>query len=127
MNDSIPLYRADGSVCGSVTPQQLNALQAAGLVARLVRHRKGHINRAILHLRPGDPMPLSASALRGTRYAFRERLSCGRKWDLRHLGGSSDARTYAPPETRADFLRVVDDCSSRSVPPERQTPPIPPG
>jgi hypothetical protein len=46
-------------------------------VARVVRHRKGHINRAILFLRLGEPKPISASSLMGTRYSFKELLDHG--------------------------------------------------
>ena len=115
MNDPIPLYRADGSFYSAVSEQRLAKLESAGLVARVVRHRKGHINRAFLHLRPGDPTPVSPYALLGTRYSVREHLSNGPAWDLRHLGGSQDSSTYAPPESRADFMRVVEGCTTGST------------
>ena len=51
MNASIPVYRADGRLYDVVTERALARLQAAGLIARVVRHRKGHINRAILFVR----------------------------------------------------------------------------
>ncbi len=108
---SIPVYHADGSLYAWVSEQRLARLQSAGLVARVVRHRKGHINRAILFLRPGEPKPMSASSVMGTRYSFKEPLEHGPAWDLKHLGGSRDGKTYAPPETRAAFLQVVADCT----------------
>ena len=111
MNASVPVYQADGSLYASVSEQRLARLQSAGLVARVVRHRKGHINRAILFLRPGEPKPLSASAVVGTRYSFKERLEHGLGWDLKHLDGSRSGKDYAPPNTRAGFLQVVVDCS----------------
>jgi hypothetical protein len=80
------------------------------MVARVVRQRKGHISRAILFLRPGEPKPLSASSMMGTRYSFKESLVHGRAWDLKHLDGTRGGRTYAPPEMRPDFLQVVADC-----------------
>ena len=52
--------------------------------------------------------------------------SHGPAWDLKHLGGDRDGRDYAPPESRADFMRVVEGCTSLSAPPERQTPTTPP-
>jgi hypothetical protein len=110
MNATIPVYQADGSLYASVSEQRLARLQSAGLVARVVRHRKGHINRAILFLRPGEPKPMSASSVMGTRYSFKEPLKHGPAWELKHLGGNRAGETYAPPEMRAAFLQVVADC-----------------
>ncbi len=108
----IPVYCADGSLYDRVTEQRLTRLQKAGLVARVVRHRKGHINRAILFARPGEhPMP--ATAYLGTKYSFKERLDHGLAWELRRLGGVRDGTTYAPPELRGIFLQVVADCLVR--------------
>lgn len=111
MNASIPVYQADGSLYACVSEQRLARLQSAGLVARVVRHRKGHINRAILFLRHGEPKPMSANAAAGTRYSFKVPLEHGRAWDLKHLGGNRDGKTYAPPELRFAFLQVVADCT----------------
>jgi hypothetical protein len=111
MNRSIPVYQADGALYACVTEQRFNRLQSAGLVARVVRHRKGHINRAILFPRPGEPKPLSASSVMGTKYSFRELLGHGPAWELKHLGGDRDGTNYAPPEARGAFLRVVADCT----------------
>ena len=110
---SIPVYRPDGSLYACVSEQRLARLQSAGLVARVVRHRKGHINRAILFLRPGESKPLSASSVAGTRYSFKELLEHGPAWDLKHLGGNRNGKTYAPPEIRSAFLQVVADCTVR--------------
>ena len=113
MNLLIPIYHCDGSICGWVDDQRLAALESAGLLSRVVRQRHGVITRAILHMRPGDPKPVAPSTLLGTRYAVRQHLSCGPAWDLKHLGGSQDSSTYAPPESRADFMRVVEGCTTR--------------
>ena len=110
MNTSIPVYQADGSLYASVSEQRLARLQSAGLVSRVVRHRKGHINRAILFLRPGEPKPMSVSSVMGTRYSIKELLEHGPAWDLKRLGGNRDGKTYAPPEMRTAFLQVVADC-----------------
>ena len=93
MNVSIPVYHADGSLYAWASEQRIARLQAAGLVARVVRQRKGQITRAILFLRPGDPKPLSASSAMGTTYSFKEPLEHGRAWDLKHLDGSHDGKT----------------------------------
>ena len=110
MNSSIPVYNADGSLYASVSEPRLTRLQSAGLVARVVRHRKGHVNRAILFMRPGEPKPIAAGSVMGTKYSFRERLEHGPAWELKHLGSDRDGKTYAPSETRAPFLQVVSDC-----------------
>ena len=110
MNSSIPVYHADGSLYACVSEHRLGRLQSAGLVARVVRHRKGHINRAILFMRHGEPKPMSASSVAGTRYSFKELRNHGQAWELKHLGGNRNGNTYAPPETRAAFLQVATDC-----------------
>jgi len=97
MNSTIPVYRADGSLYASVSRQQLATLQSAGLVAHVVRHRKGHINRAILFLRAGDPQPVAAGSVMGTRYSSKELLEHGPAWELKHLDGSRSGKNYAPP------------------------------
>jgi hypothetical protein len=111
MNALIPVYHADGSLYAWASDQRLARLQSAGLVARVVRHRKGCINRAILFMRPGEPKPMSASSVIGTRYSFKELLEHGPAWELNHLDGRHGGKTYAPSEMRAAFLQVVQDCT----------------
>jgi hypothetical protein len=103
MNSSIPVYNADGSLYDWASEERLARLQSAGLVARVVRHRKGHINRAILFRQPGEPKPLSAGSVTGTRYSFKQRLEHGSTWELKHLDGNwkdlraaRDARCLPP-------------------------------
>jgi hypothetical protein len=110
MNTSIPVYHADGSLYAWASEQRLARLQSAGLVARVVRQRQGCVTRAILFMRPGEPKPMSASSVMGTRYSYKEPLEHGPAWELKHLGGKHDGKTYAPSETRATFLQVVADC-----------------
>ncbi|MBM3749216.1 MAG: hypothetical protein FJW34_25925 [Acidobacteria bacterium] len=112
MQTLIPIYEADGSLYRRATEQQLDRLEALGLVARVVRHHKGHINRAILCVRPGRK-PLPRGAYLGTPYSFREHLEHGRAWELKHLGRARDGKTYAPPHLRGIFLQVVADCLAR--------------
>ena len=111
MNSTIPVYRADGSLFATVSEQRLATLQSAGVVAHVVRHHKGHINRAILFLRPGEPKPMTASSAVGNRYSFKEYFGHKPVWDLVHLDGSRGGKTYAPAKTRAAFLQVVADCT----------------
>src|ERR1017187_5514008 len=77
MNALIPVYNADGSLHAWASEQRFARLQSAGLVARVVRHRKGLINRAILFIRPGEPKPMSPSSVMGTAYSFKESLRHG--------------------------------------------------
>jgi hypothetical protein len=112
MNASIPVYNADGSLFSCASEQRLARLQSAGLIDRLVRSRKGQVRRAILFIRPGEPKPMSARSMAGTRYSYEERLEHGRAWDLKHLGGNRDGKTYAPAETRTASLQVVADCTA---------------
>ena len=106
----IPVYNADGSLYAWASEQRLARLESAGLVSRVVRHRKGCISRAILFMRPGEPKPLSARSVMGTTYSFKESLEHGPAWELKHLGEGRDGKTYAPLEMRPDFLKVVADC-----------------
>ena len=106
----IPVYNADGSLYAWASEQRFARLQSAGLVARVVRRRKGLITRAILFIRPGDPKPMSASSIMGATYSFKESLRHGQAWELKHLGGSREGKTYAPPKARAAFLQVIADC-----------------
>jgi hypothetical protein len=107
----IPVYHADGGLYSHVDEQRLERLQSVGLIDRIGHSRKGKIMRAILFIRPGEAKPKSASSMAGTRYSHKERLKHGRAWDLKRLGGNRDGKTYAPPEMRDDFLRVVADCT----------------
>lgn len=113
MNATIPVYRADGRLYDNVTQRGLARLQAAGLIARVVQHRKGHINRAILFVRAGEA-PMPRTAYMGTRYSFEDHLEHGVCWDLKRLGGPRDGSTYAPPELRSIFLQVVADCLAQT-------------
>ena|ERR1035437_7099922 len=107
----IPVYHAEGSLYAHVNEQRLDRLQSVGLVARLVRSRKGQIKRAILFIRPGEPKPLSARSVMGTTYSFKESLEHGPAWELKHLDGARDGKTYAPAKMRVAFLQVVVDCT----------------
>ena len=107
----IPVYQADGSLYALVSEQRFERLQSGGLLARVVRSRKGQVKRAILFIRPGEPKPLSAGSVAGTRYSSKELLEHGAAWELKHLDGSRGGKTFAPPEMRTAFLQVVADCT----------------
>jgi len=103
VNHRIPLYTADGELADWVSEQGLVRLERAGTVARVVRHRKGHINRAILFPRPGEGAAVELRQYLGTRYSFREHLDNWRLcWKLRRLGRGNELRPI--------FLGVVTEC-----------------
>lgn len=83
--DKIPLYSADNELQDWMTLQRVTRLESLGIV-RVVRHKKGHVNRCIMHRRPSDPRPTSLAVYLGTRYSYLERLDSGRLvWALRKL------------------------------------------
>ncbi|NWF83592.1 MAG: hypothetical protein HXY18_07170 [Bryobacteraceae bacterium] len=49
MNATIPVYRADGRLYDNVTQRGLARLQAAGLIARVVQHRKDRSKKPIYY------------------------------------------------------------------------------
>ena len=103
MQERIALYTADGELSDWIPEQRLAKLQVAGLIARVVRHRKGHINRAILFRRPGEATGVELKDYLGTRYSYREHLENGYiAWALKRLGRGNELRPI--------FFRVVADC-----------------
>lgn len=117
MFPTIPLYYADGAFRGRVSQAQLASLQVRGLTARVVRHRKGYVNRAILFQ---DRAPTSTSLGAGSRYSFQEVLEHGHAWELKHLDGTRGGKSYAPLKLRPWFGQVVSDCLSAQTPAETQ-------
>jgi hypothetical protein len=83
--DRIPLYSADNELQDWITPQRVARLEALGIV-RVVRHKKGHVNRCIMQWRASDPRPTQISVYLGKPYSFLEHLDSGRVvWALRKL------------------------------------------
>jgi hypothetical protein len=83
--DRIPLYSADNELQDWITPQRVARLEALGIVC-VVRHKKGHVNRCIMHRRPSDPTPTPVSAYLSRPYSYLEHLDSGRVvWALRKL------------------------------------------
>lgn len=73
----IPLYSAGGELQGRISLAQLERLMAQCMILRVVRHRKGHVNRAILHARLSDGAVLTGASLVGTKYSYQEHLDTG--------------------------------------------------
>jgi hypothetical protein len=106
----IPLYSYDGALIAWITQQRMNRLETMGL-ASVVRHKKGTINRVVMHHRPGDPRPTVLRDYLGTRYSFREHLEDGHVcWRLRALGDRPSEANLAPEKVRPIFLRVLLEC-----------------
>lgn len=68
----LPVYRCDGELYAFYSRSQALAAESAGRV-KLVKSRKGHINRVNLLKRPGDPEP-SRCIPTGTKYTYHEPL-----------------------------------------------------
>lgn len=86
-NMEIPLYSAGGELQGRISESKLAGLVSAGIVVRIIRHKKGHINRAILRPRASDGAVLNLSSLSGTKYSYQECLDSGcRAWVHMDLG-----------------------------------------
>ena len=99
----IPLYNADGELQDKISEQRLKRLQALGLIARVVRHPKGHVNRAVMFRRETEGRGANLTDYAGTRYSFREHLEGGHiAWSLKQLGHGDDLRPV--------FLQVVTGC-----------------
>lgn len=102
----IALYSADGELTDWISPQRLARLESAGLIARVVRHPKGHVNRAYLYRRPGEGSPVTLGQYLGTRYHRREQLETGYVcWALRHIRSA----------LRPFFLTALLDCYARAI------------
>lgn len=104
--DKIPLYSADNELQDWFTPQRAARLEALGIV-RVVRHKKGHVNRCIMHRRPSDPRPTPLSVYLGTRYSYLQRLDSGRLvWALRKLREGQGVP--------AAFLELITECPNHA-------------
>ena len=104
--DQIPLYSADNDLRELISPQRAARLEALGIV-RVVRHKRGHVNRCIMQRRPSDPSPTKLSAYLGTRYSYLERLDSGRLvWALRKLREGEGLPTA--------LLQLITECSTHA-------------
>lgn len=118
---TIPLYSYDQCFQGLVPERRVLQLERAGL-ARVVRHKKGKIARAIMHKRPGDPEPTRIRDYMGKPYSFKHHLEDGHTpWSLKPLTGRV-SRTdqnveyhLAPESVRPIFIRVLLDCVVRAA------------
>lgn len=113
---TVPLYSYDSAFLGLVRERSILILERDGL-AKIVRHKKGRIARAVMYKRPGDPIPTTVRDYMGKGYSFRQDLDDGhRPWALKPLTGYVSRRDASPdyhlaPESmRPIFIRVLLDC-----------------
>lgn len=99
---SIPIYSAAGRRLDIISQGELERLEAAGRIARIVRRRDGSPARAYLRPRDGTEACGSVAALAGQRYVYRERLVNCRVWTFRRLGRGDELRPY--------FSAVLNSC-----------------
>jgi hypothetical protein len=112
---TIPLYSYDLAFQGLVPERRVLKLERDGL-AKIVRHKKGRISRAVMYKRPGDPERTTMRDHMGQAYSYRHELDDGHQpWALRPLGhriksDQSFEYNLAPACTRVIFMRVLLDC-----------------
>jgi hypothetical protein len=108
---TVPLYSYSGALLKWTSEQHIQRLERLGLLARVVRHKKGAINRAVMLRRADEPMPSKLTDYVGTSYSHRQQLRDGHKcWRLRSLTGTQSEVNLAPEELRPIFVQVVTDC-----------------
>lgn len=107
---SVPYYSYTGEYLDHITVKRAVRLENLGRV-KLVRHRKGHVNRAILLRGKDDPHTTVLRDYQGQSYSFEQPLPDGhRPWKLRPLQGGRSDVDLAPAFVRPIFLRVLLDC-----------------
>ena len=113
---TVPLYSYEHEFQGHIPERYALKLEREG-IAKLVRHKKGSINRAVLYRRPGDPKPTTLRDHMGKAYSWEQPLDDGHQpWALRPLvghlarGDASHEYHLAPRSLRPIFTRVLLDC-----------------
>lgn len=118
---TVPLYSYEQEFQGYVPERYALKLERDG-IAKLVRHKKGSINRVIQHRRPGDPRPTALRDHMGKAYSWEQRLDDGHQpWALRplvgHVARNDQNHEYhlAPANLRPIFVRVLLDCLAEAA------------
>lgn len=112
---AVPLYTYDLEYRGTIPDRSALRLERDGQ-AKIVRHKKGRMARAIMCKRPGDPRPTTLRDHMGQAYSYRHELDDGHQpWALRPLGhriktDQSFEYNLAPESVRPIFMRVLLDC-----------------
>lgn len=118
---AVPLYTYELEYRGTVPERRVLKLERDGL-AKVVRHKKGRIARAIMYRRPDEPEATVLRDYMGTGYSFKHHLDDGhRPWALKpltgHINRGDQSLEYhlAPDCVRPIFLRVLLDCLVESA------------
>lgn len=118
---TIPLYSYDLAYQGCISERKVLKLERDGL-AKVVRHKKGRIARAVMYKSKGQPQPTTVRDYLGKAYSFRHHLDSGlTPWALRpltgrvHRGDNSIEYHLAPEFLRPIFVRVLLDCLAPST------------
>jgi hypothetical protein len=128
----IPFYSYDGSYIDHIAIRRAERLEEMGRV-KVVRHRKGHVNRAVLLRGKDDAPATNLQDYVGQAYSFHQPLPDGhRPWKLRPLQGGRSDVNLAPVCVRPISLwssnsngrlgagnAIVNFASSRSQPTPR--------
>ncbi len=110
MSGLIPFYAYTGEYLDHITMKRALRLESTGRV-KLVRHRKGAVNRAVLLRGKDDPHATRLRDHQGQSYSFQQPLDDGHKpWKLRPLQGGRSDVNLAPASVRPIFIRVLLDC-----------------
>ncbi len=117
---AVPLYSYDLAFQGVIPERRVVKLERAGL-AKVVRHKKGHIARIVMYRRPNEPLPTTVRDYLGKGYSFKHHLEDGhRPWALKPLTGrvhkcDQNVEYHLAPESlRPIFIRVLLDCLMRA-------------
>lgn len=113
---TVPLYSYDLAYQGTISERKVLSLERDGL-AKVVRHKKGRIARAVMYKCQGQPQPTTVRDYLGKAYSFHQHLDDGHTpWALRpltghvHRGDQSIEYNLAPSSVRPIFIRVLLDC-----------------
>jgi len=100
----IPLYRHDGALIDWISPSRAERLFTAG-DAKLVRHKKGTINRVILHRTPNETLPMRIADYMGKPYSYRQHLDGGQRcWRLKSLATTAASPTLHRRKSDRSFF-----------------------
>ncbi|MGE5646147.1 MAG: hypothetical protein ACM336_10185 [Acidobacteriota bacterium] len=106
----IPFYSYNGAYIDHIAIKRAERLEQMGR-AKVVRHRKGHVNRVVLLRGKDDPKPTNLRDYQGKVYSFEQPLDDGHHaWKLRPLQGGRSEVNLAPVSVRPIFIRVLLDC-----------------
>jgi hypothetical protein len=108
---AIPLYTFDFELIDFIGRRHALHLERDG-AAKIIRHKKGLIARAVLRRRACEPRrPTTVRDYQGQAYSFGQKLDDGHEcWKLRPLQGGNSDSTLAPGVLRPIFMAVVLDC-----------------